>query len=179
MKGIVFTEFIEMVEQDFSYELADKLLSNQQLESEGVFTAVGTYPHSDMVKMVVHLSQESKMEVPALLKHFGRYLFDTFLKNYPDFFNSTSDSFKFLESIENHIHVEVLKLYPEAQLPTFETENLDNKKMKMVYSSDRKMADFALGLIEKTMEHYKEDVTILQSNLVEDGSKVLFTITRN
>lgn len=29
-------------------------------------------------------------------------------------------AFQFLKNIENYIHVEVRKLYPDAELPTFE-----------------------------------------------------------
>jgi hypothetical protein len=49
MKGIVFTEFIEMVEQRFGYEIVDELLTETELPSGGAYTAIGTYSHHEIV----------------------------------------------------------------------------------------------------------------------------------
>lgn len=178
MKGIVFTEFLEMVEEDHGYEMVDKIIESSELESDGIFTSVGTYPHSEMVKLLVSLNRETQIPLPDLLHKFGRYLFDTFVVAYPAFFEGFTNSFDFLNSIENYIHVEVLKLYPDAQLPSFETKLNGVNQMRMVYSSDRKMAQLALGLIEKAVEHFKENATIDTVQMEDDGRKVLFVITR-
>lgn len=50
--------------------------------------------------------------------------------------------------------------------------------MHLVYKSERKMAMFALGLLEKGLEHYKEDATIEMQLLEESGSEVLFIISK-
>jgi len=178
MKGIVFTEFLEMVEKAHSYELVDQLLTENELPSGGVYTSIGTYEHREMVTLVVSLSEKIDTPVPDLLNAFGKYLFGTFEKGYPAFFKAAPDAFSFLESIENHIHVEVKKLYPDAQLPQFKTKRLDDKTLEMIYYSDRSMADFALGLIEKTFEHYEETVAITREDLMANGSEVKFLLTK-
>ncbi len=178
MKGIVFTEFLEMVEKAHSYELVDQLLTENELPSGGVYTSIGTYEHREMVTLVVSLSEKIDTPVPDLLNAFGKYLFGTFEKGYPAFFKAAPDAFSFLESIENHIHVEVKKLYPDAQLPRFKTKRLDDKTLEMIYYSDRSMADFALGLIEKTFEHYEETVAITREDLMANGSEVKFLLTK-
>ena len=179
MKGIVFTEFLEMVEQTHNYDLVDELLTENDLPSGGVYTAIGTYQHQEMVTLVVSLSEKTKTPVPNLLQAFGQYLFGTFEKGYPSFFTAAPDAFSFLESIENHIHVEVKKLYPDAQLPRFKTKRVNEKTLEMIYYSDRSMADFALGLIEKTFEHYKEPVSISMEDLVDNRSEVKFILTKD
>jgi len=178
MKGIVFTEFLEMVEEAHGYELVDQLLTENELPSGGVYTSIGTYQHTEMVTLVVDLSKRTKAPVPDLLNAFGQYLFGTFEKGYPAFFQAAPDAFAFLESIENHIHVEVKKLYPDAQLPRFKTARLNEHTLEMIYYSDRSMADFALGLIEKTVEHYGETVIITKEDLTENGSEVKFVLTK-
>ena len=45
MKGIVFTEFLEMVEDKFSADMVDDIIDDCDLASGGAYTAVGTYPH--------------------------------------------------------------------------------------------------------------------------------------
>ena len=176
MKGIVFTKFLEMIEEQDGYEIVDKILLDVKPESGGVYTAVGTYPHSEIVEMVVSYSKHKQIEVGAALKFFGRYLFDVFYNSYSDFFDPNHTAFDFLESIDNYIHIEVAKLYPDAQLPKFTTERQEPDTLVMVYDSERKMSDLAYGLIERTLEHFKEEKTIEVEHIESDGSKVKFTI---
>lgn len=178
MKGIVFTEFLEMVESEFGYDMVDDIINKSDLPSGGVYTAVGTYEFSEMGSLLHNLSTDTGLSMQNLLNAFGKYLFNTFLKNYPAFFETAPDAFSFLESIDQHIHVEVLKLYPDAQLPRFETSRIDENTLRMHYSSERRMADFALGLIEKTLEHYEVSATIESKKLNESGSEVEFIIQK-
>ena len=116
------------------------------------------------------------MDPHELLVSFGGYLFKTFLSQYPQFFQQHNHAFSFLESIDNHIHVEVKKLYPAAALPKFETVSSDDGEMTMTYTSERKMASLALGLIQSSLSHFGHDAEVEMENIVEDGSVVKFTI---
>lgn len=178
MKGIVFTEFLEMVEKGHGYDMVDTIIEEVNPPSGGAYTSIGTYPHSEIVQLIISLGQHTNTAVPDLLHSFGRYLFDTFAKNYPSFFAKPKNAFEFFDSIDEYIHVEVLKLYPDAQLPTFETKLKTDKELHLVYESERKMAMFALGLMEKGLEYYKEDAEIDMQYVKDDGSKVLFVISK-
>ncbi len=179
MKGVVFTEFLEMVEQKFGYEMVDQIISENELTADGAYTSVGTYDHSEIVKLIVSLSSHTKVGVPSLLKEFGLYFFDVLKNGYPHFLEATDNAFDFLESIETYIHVEVRKLYPDAELPTFETKKLSNGDLEMIYHSERKMADFAEALIERSSEYYNEAIGISRENIKEDGSVVRFVISKS
>lgn len=178
MKGIVFTEFFEMVEEKFGYDVVDDIIDNSDLASGGIYTSIGTYHHSEIVQLLTNLSDKVQIEPGILLKAFGEYLFDTFLKSYPQFFDAHDNAFGFLDSIDRHIHVEVQKLYPEATLPKFDTQIDDQNRMVMIYSSERKMAALAEGLIEKSMAHYKTPSKIIKENIKSDGSEVRFIIEK-
>ena len=178
MKGIVFTEFLDMVESKFGYEVVDHILEESKLESNGIYTSVGTYHHSEIVQLLSNLSDRTEIDATILLKAFGEYLFDTFLKAYPQFFQSETSAFGFLKSIDSHIHVEVLKLYPDATLPKFDTEIQEDGSLLMTYQSERKMGALAEGLIEKSIAHYKHPHSIEKKFLIDDGSEIEFTIKR-
>jgi hypothetical protein len=117
--------------------------------------------------------------VPELVKAFGRYLFGRFVELYPAFFEGVDGAFSFLDRIEEHVHVEVQKLYPDAELPTFETSHPDSSTMIMVYRSRRPFADLALGLIEGCIAHYGEQVDVGMEDLSDEGrTHVRFTLNR-
>jgi Haem-NO-binding len=178
MKGIVFTEFIDMVESKFGYDMMDDIIESSNLPSGGIYTAVGTYDHTEMVQLVVGLSNRTEIPISQLLKTYGKHLFGVFTKGYPHFFENTDNVFDFFEQIDRYIHVEVRKLYPDAELPKFDTLRPDNNTLEMLYQSDRKMSDLADGLIEAAIEYYKESATVEKFDMNQDGSLVKFIISR-
>jgi hypothetical protein len=177
MKGIVFTEFLEMVESKFGYGIVDEIISEANLPNNGSYTAIGTYPYQEMRSLIMLLHAKTKIDVETLLKIFGSHMFDVFKKGYASFFDKHSNAFDFFESIENHIHVEVKKLYPDSELPRFDTQRLSESTIKMTYHSERKMSALAEGLIASTLEHYNQVGTIATNKVDADGKIVEFLIT--
>ena len=179
MKGIVFTEFLSMVEQKFGYETVDRIITESKVPNDGAYSAVGTYDHTELVRMVVELSKASDIPIPELIKVYGNYFFGVLRDNYSVFMDRVNNLFDFFDSIHDHIHVEVKKLYPDAELPAFEVVSRTDQEMVMVYKSQRKMSDFALGLMEQAAQHFGEDVAIEKTFLDEDGAVVRFKITKH
>ncbi len=180
MKGIVFCEFVEMMEQEFSPDLADDIIAGSGLASGGAYTAVGTYDYHEMLVLVARLSDRTGTPVPDLVQAFGSYLFGRFVQLYPAFFEGVDGALTFLSRIEEHVHVEVKKLYPDAELPTFTINYLDDDTMTMVYQSRRPFADLARGLIEGCIRHYGEPVDVEAEDLSEEGrTHVRFTLSRH
>lgn len=169
MKGIVFTEFLEMCEASHGLMFTNKLIIDSDLKSNGAYTSVGTYDHGEIFKLVKNLSERTGVPEDQLFQDFGKHLFTQFFKLYPLFFESIEDPFVFLESVDKHIHKEVIKLYPDAQLPKFQSE-VSNNRMTMTYSSPRNMSSFAKGLIIGCMEHYNTGYTMNESKTPEGNT---------
>lgn len=181
MKGIVFREFIDMVENEFSFEVADAIITASELSTDGAYTSVGTYPHTEMVSLVVNLSKETGQPVPALLNHFGRHLFKRFTLIHPQYVHNYQSAFELLQQLDGNIHVEVKKLYYDAELPSFTFEELPEGSMHFDYRSSRGLADFAEGLIQGCIAHFGQSVTVTRTDLPEDeqGAHTRFTLTRS
>ncbi|MDE5419676.1 heme NO-binding domain-containing protein [Labilibaculum sp. DW002] len=179
MKGLIFCEFLEMVEEKFGYETVDEIIEKSNLPSKGIYTSVGTYSHEEMFSLVGQLSVNLKVPVSKLFYTYGVYVFGVFGKAYKDLIIEHSDAFQFLSRVEDTIHVQVLKLYPEAELPTIEIKSQGPHKLELIYTSQRKMADFAEGLIQGCLNYFNEDASINKVGLTEDQTQVLFTIQKN
>lgn len=177
MKGIVFTEFLELVENEFGLEVVQQIIDECELETAGVYTSVGTYSHKDMFKMVAKLSEIKGLPVPALLTVFGEYFFTTLKDKYPVFVEKPN-LFSFLNSIDQYIHPEVLKLYPDAELPRFSAEIKSDNEMMLNYMSSRKMSDLAIGLIKGAANHFEEDVDVVKIGEENDGQTVLLKVNK-
>ncbi len=180
MKGIVFREFMQMVEDQFSLETADTIIEASDLPSGGSYTSVGTYPHEEMIELVQQLSRLSGKPVPALLRHFGHHLFQRFTIIHPQYVTTHASVFELLSMLDSHVHVEVRKLYRDAELPSFEHERIADDQMVFIYRSRRALADFAHGLIEGCIAHFGEPMSIDRTDMpVSDGgAHTCFTLTR-
>jgi len=67
--------------------------------------------------LVAAFSARSGAPVPELQRLFGHWMLKRFAAAYPAFFAAKTDALQMLEAIEGEVHVEVLKLYPDAELP--------------------------------------------------------------
>lgn len=178
MKGMVFTEFLELVEAQFGLQVVDEMIEKAQPASGGAYTTVGNYPHGEMVNMVIQLNHLTKIPINELLKVFGKYLFSKLANVHPQIMENISDPFDLLQNIEETIHVEVKKLYADARPPMFETLSRNDSELVITYQSPRKLGDVAEGLIIGCGEYYNMNLSVEQIPLAEDGSKVKFCITK-
>lgn len=160
MKGLVFVELLAMAEDAFGEDVVDGVIDNAELPSGGAYTAVGKYPCDELMVLVRGFSQHSGIEGPQLQRLFGHWMMNSFVRHYPDFFVGKSGSLDMLAAIEDEIHVEVRKLYPDADLPHFEVMRREPDQMQMTYRSPRPLADFCHGLIEGCVSHFGETAVI-------------------
>lgn len=177
MKGVIFTEFLEMVEQNFGLEMVDRLVTRSDMESNCAYTSVGTYDHAELVELVVGLSEETDASCKELVFGFAQHLFASFTKKYSSILGGINSSFELLESIEGFIHVEVRKLYPDAELPEITFTQIDPNHSELIYRSARPFADLCEGLIRACGKHYGEALAIERTELDSaTGSAAKFEI---
>lgn len=177
MKGMVFTELLDMAEEMLGEEAVDDVLEHCPLSTGGAYNAVGNYPCSDLVTLVTAFSETSGASVEALQRAFGAWMLDRFVKGYPAFFESRTCPLDLLEAIENEVHVEVRKLWPDVELPTFETERMGEGALRMTYRSPRPLVAFCHGLIDACIAHYGlTGTTTVEDRSTSDRSEATFTI---
>ncbi len=168
MKGIVFSILSEMVEETFGLDAWNKLLDDTGLE--GIYVATETYDDSELFTLVA--AAESATGIPAkeLVHQFGVYMLPHFVANYPVFFENQTSLKDFLLTVDQVIHVEVRKLYPDAGLPEFLYEDRDDNELVMMYSSPRKLCALAEGLIEGSANHFNQSCSIIHDVCMHKGA---------
>lgn len=171
MKGVVFTEFLDFVEEAVGADVVDEMIDRADLPSGGAYTAVGKYDYTEMVALVGALSKITDAPAPKLVRLFGRHLFGRFVAAYPEFFQQPSNTFDFLETVEEQIHVEVLKLYPDAELPRLATRRDGGEDLTIVYTSCRPFGELCIGLVEGCAAHFGDAVDLTHAP-VEGGLEI-------
>lgn len=176
MKGIVFTEFLEMVESDWSLDMVDRLIERAGVS--GAYTAVGAYPDDEMRSLVAALSRETGSSESELLRAFGARLFVRLVLTYPKLFPDVADSFEFLADIENIVHTQVRKLYPDAELPSIEVEKRAGE-LALNYFSKRPFADLIHGIVQGCVDHFGDAARVAREDPVPgSGAQARFIVRR-
>lgn len=171
MKGVIFTTFFDLVEEKWGIDMVDQIIEKSEVPSGGAYTAVGTYPHGEAVALVSALSESVDVPVDGLLAAFGEHLFGVLIKGHPQFAAGVEHPLDFLEGVERYIHVEVRKLYPEAELPRFEVERLADNHLEMIYESKRHLEDLCEGLIRGCVTYFKRDYELSRETLPDQREK--------
>ena len=178
MKGILFTEFLEMVDQKFSPELTERIIDQVDVPSGCAYTTIGTYDHTELVQLVVQLSKETDTPVTDLVRAYGFYLFERFVRTYPRFFSGIKDAFTFLEGVESIVHAEVRKLYSDSKPPLITATRQGDDKLEVIYESQRCLADAAHGLILGCVDYFGEKMSVERQDIDDSGSSVRFLLTK-
>ncbi len=176
MKGVIFTEFLDMVESSDGMELADRVLT-KVCPGEVGFTSVGTYDYQIMIRLIMEYSDAVDKPTRDVIRNFGKYLFHRLRAVYPTSTVDVSNSIEQILKVENVIHEEVTKLYPDAELPHFTFPQSADGVFQIEYLSARPFADLAEGLIAACIEHFKDDFVIERSDLPgAAGTHALFCL---
>lgn len=179
MKGMIFTEFLDMVDEQFGLQVKHQIIRAARLGNDGAYTSVGNYQYEELLRLAESLSVASGKPLPDLLVAFGERIFDYFTLHYGHFFKASGGCFDFLGRIESYIHVEVRKLYQDAQLPMFRYPQHDAQQLIMEYQSPRPLAAFAEGLVRASIRHFGEPISLAVEDLSGGrGTQARFTLTR-
>ena len=179
MKGIFFTELLEMVEKEFGWEVTEKIVSKLGAGNNGVYDNHADYPYDQFTELVNILSFEVKRSVPDLTKNFGEYLFSRLVILYRPEFAGNSDIFQFLEQVDDFIHVKMQDRFPDARIRGFKAERISDTSFQITYRSKRGLVDLAIGLFMGCQRFFNEELILSTEFLSEDDGTVRFTLSKN
>jgi hypothetical protein len=189
MKGIIFTEFLDLVEERFGLEMVDKIICQSRLESEGIYTSIGTYSFYEFLQLLHNLSKNNSISIINLLRVYATQIFSAMDTIHPDMLKSYNDSIEMIAAMNQHIekifttkdasHEQLLKAKSFSPLPQFIVKEKTKNSLIINYKSQRRMEHFWLGLMHEMFQHFDETATIVLEKVKKDGSEVKFTITKN
>ena len=135
--------------------------------SQGVYTAVGSYPDEELNALVGAAASMLDVAPDDLVREFGRKAIPHFAERYPQFFTPHADTRSFVLTLNDVIHPEVRKLFPGADVPTFDFSTPDERTVELAYVSTRRLCSFAEGLTLGAADHYGQTVEIRQTECMK------------
>jgi len=175
MKGIILSEFVEFLEVALGGDRAQKIIDSSGVKSLGAYSRVGLYDYHELIQLLTQTVSDTDTEADVLLAGFSDHLFEMFKRDYDFFFNGVSSAAEMLTQIDDHIHVEVQKLYPDAELPKFDYSRSGNQ-LTLNYRSPRPLASVAQALVGACLKFFGDTEKLISSSLSPDHKSATFVI---
>jgi len=181
MRGSIFVEFMDHLEQRYGLENVDAVISDlgESLPTAAAYTGVGDYPHEELLAIAQGICSTTDTELETLIHEFAKYLIVAFKRMHPAYFERAGDVFEFLESIESIIHRDVRRLYPHSRPPLITIERLEDGSRKLIYESHRPLAPLALSLAEVSAAMFDQSLAIEILDQPDDGRRLTLLLKRS
>lgn len=169
MKGIVFNLLEQVVSDHYGADTWDSLVDAANVG--GSYTSLGNYPDSEMEALVAAACSALSLDRATVLKWFGVNAMPLLAKAYPELFEGHPDARSFIDGVNDVIHSEVRKLYPDAVCPHFRMANADDGDLMMDYRSSRRMCALAEGFVAGAAAHFGDTVDFTHETCVDRGDR--------
>lgn len=179
MKGMVFTELVEFVEEKFGFEVADSMIEASLLPTKGAYTQAANYSFEELLAIIIKLSEITGIEVNTLIETYARHLFGRIVTLYPPMMQNFDSALSFIAQVDTFIHPQVKKLYPDAELPRFEQISLNDSELVIDYISSKPLIPMAVGLMYGSADYFHQDIAIRFIENPSEGVRARFTVTLN
>jgi hypothetical protein len=159
-------------------ERAQAIIDKSGVASAGAYSRVGHYDYQELIQLLTESVASTNHEAEYLLTAFSDHLFGVFKRDYQVFFEGVSSAAQMLSNIDDHIHVEVKKLYPDAELPKFVYTESDDEII-LEYTSPRPLAAVADALVGACIKYFGNKETVIHRDISEDQCSATFVIQVN
>lgn len=168
MKGIIFNLLEEAIVERHGADAWDGLLDGLGLD--GVYTSLGSYPDTEVYRIVEGAAALDGRSPAETLRWFGRQALALMAGRYPAYFAAHTNALPFLLSVNSMIHPEVRKVYPGADVPTFGFRTEPSGALLMTYDSPRRLCALAHGFIDGAAEHFGETAEVEHLECMHRGA---------
>lgn len=172
MKGIIFNLLEDFISEGWGDDVYEEILAMCPLKTKEPFIGPATYPDSDLLAIVDKVCEKLGVSVPQAVHAFGKYCLPHLIAKFPVFVQGHEHPKTFLKTIDNVIHVEVRKLFPDAKPPRVTWEDPALNRLVLTYVSERKLCALMTGLLEGVAEHFKTPIQYTHTKCMRNGADV-------
>lgn len=166
MKGVLFNVVEDVVTEVMSADAWDDIV--ERAEVSGAYTSLGNYPDEELGRLVAATAAQAELSEADTLRLSGRLGFKHLAERAPQLLVGLDDWRAVLGSLDDIIHPEVRKIYPESDVPGFDTID-DGDGLLVTYTSKRGLCALADGLMTGTGAWFDVTLVVVHESCIHEG----------
>lgn len=162
VRGYAFRNLVELAEQEFGLETADRMIEESHTAAAGAYTTVGRYPAAELVQLLDTLSQITGVPATELGDKLGRRLvrplrmnMDTRGKQPPP-----QDCIAFLTRYAGYMNSEYAQHYPDRPNMGLKWHSEESGRIVFEYRSPCRLAYLIGGIIKGAIDDFGENISV-------------------
>jgi len=176
MTGAIFVELKKYVDTKFGGNTWEELLAAAGLGGKE-FQIMSEYPDTDAVALVTAAAAATRKPAGEILEDFGVFIAPDLLEMFWGAIQPEWRTLDVIEHTEQTIHSIVRLKDPGARPPALHVTRTSAGEVQIDYRSSRKMCALARGIARGIAGHFKEAITIGESECMHRGdSRCLISV---
>lgn len=177
MLGMLFTEAVDFIEDQVGPVALEEILEKAELRGDAAYTALGNYPHEDLIRIIEATAAVTRLPAEALMRAFGSHVFAILVEGHAHARSLAEKGMRpFLFGVQQEIHDALAPLYEAAAPPVVLAEE-ENGTLVIRYHSHRPFAAVAHGLLEGCCAYFGEGYEVrAHPEVGSDGHAASFEV---
>jgi len=171
LKGIIFNLLEDFIVEGWGAAKFERIFEQCPVQAQVPYVGPGTYPDAHLLAIVDRATAELGIETSVALRGFGRFAFPRLAERFSVFVREFQHPKPFLKTVHGIIHLEVQKVYANAEPPLITFQDPAPDRLVMHYTSRRKLCALFAGLVEGTGDYFKVPLTLAQTECSLEGAE--------
>jgi hypothetical protein len=168
MKGLFFTELLELIETDYGLAVLDQVIRTAVPVTDGVYTSMGHYDPQEFFGLVSALSVEMNQPRSTFLRSFGRHFFRCLLERNKRVFDKYPSAIRAIQDVNSLVRATRIFSF-EEQPPQAEFWAVGPAAWQLTIRSQLPIGEMALGALEACIAYFDEPLEVSQQEVTADS----------
>lgn len=170
MKGTVVATWLRTCRKLYSDDVVNNAMESIGWDKNRIFTPIENVDDKKVKEVIGYIGKQKNIDIKNLWKEIGKDNITAFYKDFPAFFEH-ENLYSFFKSMFD-VHVVMTKKFPGAKPPLVTIEPISNREAIFFYKSDRGMFDYFLGLMDGSVNYFKENIDVEEIERTENSLKL-------
>ena len=173
MKGTVVSTWIKTFRKQYGDDIVEKAMIEVGWENKRLFSPLENIDDEKTRKIVLSISSAKGLEVKEVWRRLGHENLYSFLSDYPAFFHH-ENLYTFFKSLFD-VHVVMTKKFAGAKPPLLTLVPISSREAIFTYNSSRGLFEYFLGIVDGSIEYFKEKIEIQELEKTDTMLKLKLT----
>jgi hypothetical protein len=168
MKGLFFTELIELLEADYGLAVVDRVIRAAVPPTDGAYTSMGNYDAEEFFGLINAFSAEMDQPVSTIQRSFGRHFMRCLMVRNHKLVGTYSSAIKAIKDVNKLIRAARI-LPPDATLPDVTFSEEGESIWQLTIHLPLQVRDMVLGALEACIARYEEPLIVSRTDIEVNG----------